>query len=171
MFHNSGNEGLRRRFNLSEAFEFKDYTDSELRDILKHMVIKDQLYIAPETLDLAIKEISKKRVLEGFGNAGEAEMILGHAKLKMAARRSKGLVSIEAINMLLDSDFCPAEASTADKAREAFADVENIEHISQLIDDLEALVMQAKSDDEDAASITSRMHLIFTVRVRVREMA
>jgi hypothetical protein len=38
MFRNAGNEGLARRFNLSEALKFDDFSDSELLTILKRMV-------------------------------------------------------------------------------------------------------------------------------------
>ena len=39
MFRNAQNDGLARRFNLSEALRFEDFSDVELLTILKRMVM------------------------------------------------------------------------------------------------------------------------------------
>ncbi len=39
LFRNCGNPGLARRFNLGEALDFQDFTDSELKTILRRMVM------------------------------------------------------------------------------------------------------------------------------------
>jgi hypothetical protein len=88
MFRNSGNEGLRRRLNLSEAFMFDDLSDADLRLVLKHQILSSGLAVEPTTLDAAVMVISKKRMQDGFGNAGEAEQILAQAKLKLSQRLS-----------------------------------------------------------------------------------
>jgi hypothetical protein len=95
MFRNSGNEGLRRRLNLSEAFMFDDLSDADLRLVLKQQILSSGLAAEPTTLDAAVMVISKKRMQDGFGNAGEAEQILAQAKLKLSQRlSSSNLASI-----------------------------------------------------------------------------
>jgi SpoVK/Ycf46/Vps4 family AAA+-type ATPase len=86
LFRDCGNPGLARRFNLDEAFQFTDYSDSELRCILKYMMVSEAFTCSPSTLDFAVKTISKKRALDGFGNAGECEQILNRAKVQYSSR-------------------------------------------------------------------------------------
>ena len=88
MFRNAGNEGLRRRLNLSEAFMFDDLSDADIRVVLKEQILSSGLAVEPATLDAAVMTISKKRMQDGFGNAGEAEQMLAQAKLKLSQRLS-----------------------------------------------------------------------------------
>ena len=146
LFRNANNEGLKRRFNISEAFFFDDFTDQEIKQVLKSQVINTGLICQPSTLDFAVQTISKKRMEDGFGNAGEAEQILTRAKLRLSARISKAAVGT-VINkkLLLDEDFAGEETSV-EKAREAFAGLENMDHIAAILDKFEAMVSIAKEE-------------------------
>ena len=67
MIRNCDNPGLVRRLNLSEAFYFEDFTDDEIKCVLKKQIVNTGLAIEPSCLDFAVKEISKKRCSDGFG--------------------------------------------------------------------------------------------------------
>ena len=121
MLRNVENPGITRRLNLSEAFYFEDFTDEEIKRVLKSQIIGSGLNVEPASLDFAVKEISKKRISDGFGNAGEAEQILTRAKLKLSSRLSKAPAgSIRNMKLLIQDDFAGEETSVL-KAREAFA--------------------------------------------------
>jgi len=121
MLRNCENPGISRRLNLAEAFIFEDFNDEEIKRVLKNQIVNAGLNVEPASLDFAVKEISKKRIMDGFGNAGEAEQILTRAKLKLSSRLSKAPAgSIRNMKLLIQEDFAGEETSVL-KAREAFA--------------------------------------------------
>lgn len=63
--------------------------------------------------------------------------------------------------LLIDSDFVKVETS-AKNARDAFSDLENMEHVMELLQDMEDTLSQAKSDGLSAAKILEDCHMIFT---------
>jgi hypothetical protein len=98
---------------------------------------------------------------EGFGSAGEAEQILTRAKLRLSARVST-MPAGTAVNMklLIDEDFAGEETS-AEKAREAFAGLENMEHIEYIVDKLEAMVATATEEGKKPHEEMANMHMLF----------
>jgi AAA+ superfamily predicted ATPase len=85
MFKNS-NPGFSRRFQLENAFEFKDYDDDSLVRILKKTVEKEDLHISVETAVFAVKQLEGARARPNFGNAGAVNNLLSDAKLRMQKR-------------------------------------------------------------------------------------
>ena len=79
MFRTS-NPGLERRFPLNEAFLFENFDDSQLREILDMKLKKQDLDATQQAKDVAIKVLSKARRRPNFGNAGEVENMISHAK-------------------------------------------------------------------------------------------
>jgi DNA polymerase III delta prime subunit len=63
--------------------------------------------------------------------------------------------------LLIDEDFIKVETS-AKNAREAFSDLENMEHVMELLQDMEDTLNQAKKDGLSAAKILEDCHMIFT---------
>ena len=96
MFRNC-NPGLSRRFQFDNPVVFEDYDDTALLKILRAKVKQCGLTIDLKTSIFAIEQISKKRSLPNFGNAGEVNNILNEAK-RYAARRSSPALRKE--------DFC-----------------------------------------------------------------
>ena len=102
----SVNPGLSRRFPLSEAFEFEDFTDDELTEILA-IKLKQQAYDATtQAKRVAMEVLKRARNRPNFGNAGEVDILLNSAKARHQQRRSAGAVKdakLEAIDM--DPEF------------------------------------------------------------------
>ena len=159
LFRNCENPGLKRRFNLEEGLVFEDFSDDELRKILKDLVVNASLSIDPSTLDYAVKLIAQKRRMDDFGNAGECSALLDRAKMKLSARKTA--VTVPLPNHLIVKDFTGEETS-AEKAKGAFADLEATDHIMDLINELEDTMLEAKAQGRDPASIVDDLHMIFT---------
>jgi len=157
---NANNQGLKRRLNVAEAFNFEDFSDEDIKKVLKSQVINAGFTCEPSTLDFAVEEISKKRMEEGFGNAGEAEQILTRAKLRRSQRISRNNPPVLDRNLLVREDFAGEETSLQ-KARDAFAGLDNIEHIEVIIDKLEALVQTAKEEGKKPHEVLADCHMLF----------
>ena len=85
------NPGLQRRFPLSAAFYFEDFTDDELMSILVNGAARDALKLPRETASVAVAMLAKERVKPNFGNAGAANELLNRAKQAMVARDPRAM--------------------------------------------------------------------------------
>lgn len=88
MFQNV-NPGLTRRFQLSDAFHFEDFNDSELQEILKLKLKSQQLGATDKAISVAIDVLSRLRNGLNFGNAGDVENIISKAKGNYQLRQSR----------------------------------------------------------------------------------
>lgn len=129
------NPGLKRRFDLENAFEFRDYDDNELVRILKAQVTAADLsFDSPNTAVDVISIVAKNRALPNFGNAGEIQNVLSKAKVKMMTRLSKDRNANR--NVLVLSDFEPSESKTT--IEELFASLVGCKGVKSKIEQLEA---------------------------------
>ena len=87
MFQNV-NPGLTRRFQLSDAFRFDDFSDSELQGILQFKLTSQDLGATPQAISTAIDVLSRLRNGLNFGNAGDVENLISKAKGNYQARQS-----------------------------------------------------------------------------------
>lgn len=121
------NPGLARRFPLSSAFEFQDFSDEELRKILEKKLHSQGLTASEEAKKVAMEVLSRSRNHQHFGNAGEIDILLDKAKAAQQIRldESKGN-SAPLITQLKEIDF-DADYDRRDRAesniREAFANL------------------------------------------------
>ena len=88
MFRNT-NPGLSRRFALDDAFHFEDFDDDQLREILELKLKNQGLDATKEAKDVAISMLGRSRHRPNFGNAGEVENLISHAKASHQTRESK----------------------------------------------------------------------------------
>lgn len=112
MFQNV-NPGLSRRFPISSAFEFEDFDDEALQQILT-MKLKQQGYHATDQAKrVAMDILSRARNRPNFGNAGEIDITLDAAKARHQSRFShKETTSASTLEALdFDENFDRAERS------------------------------------------------------------
>jgi hypothetical protein len=113
MLENS-DQRLAKRFPLSSAFQFDDFNDNELRDILEHRLKKQGLEATAEAKNVAIEVLVKARDRPNFGNAGEVENLISRAKEKEQMRRGSLEDSRECPDIVfLPQDFGSPAADTS----------------------------------------------------------
>jgi hypothetical protein len=101
------NPGLTRRFPLSSSFEFEDFSDAELRQILD-LKLKDIGFKATDQAkQVAMEGLARARNRPNFGNAGEVDIILDKAKAlhqkHLSTKRVPSPDTLEAIDF--DPEF------------------------------------------------------------------
>ncbi|KAF3920176.1 hypothetical protein AA313_de0204591 [Arthrobotrys entomopaga] len=93
---NNGNQALARRFPLATAFEFADYSNDELRQILSLKLDEQGFRASEKTMDVAMEVLERSRHRPGFGNAGEVDILLDEAKSRHHRRMLAGGDQLEA---------------------------------------------------------------------------
>ncbi|PWY66022.1 AAA family ATPase [Aspergillus heteromorphus CBS 117.55] len=110
MFQNV-NEGLSRRFPMSAAFHFEDYTDDDLQTILDLKLKEAGFDVTPEARSVVRQCLSRERNKPKFGNAGEVDILLDKAKLRhqqrLSSRQTRSIDILEPLDF--DPDFDRAE--------------------------------------------------------------
>ncbi|KAI3397370.1 hypothetical protein diail_10820 [Diaporthe ilicicola] len=150
----ASNPGLSRRFPMSSAFEFDDFTDEELREILD-VKLKDQGYTAPEDAkNVAMEVLSRSRNHRNFGNAGEIDILLSRAKELQQGRLASCTDEYDPFLLEskdFDTDFeRPTHAEV--RIRDLFKDfvgaddlVEKLVGYSRMVQNAKALEMDPRS--------------------------
>jgi hypothetical protein len=107
MFQNV-NPGLTRRFQLSDAFRFEDFSDSELQEILQLKLTNQDLGATQQAVSTAIDVLSRLRNGLNFGNGGDVENLISKAKANYQARQS----ALPATQRSIDFIFEPQDFDT-----------------------------------------------------------
>ena len=101
------NPGLSRRFLMTSAFHFEDYTDDDLQTIL-NLKLKQIGFDATTEAKTVVRECLRlARNKPHFGNAGEVDILLDAAKMEhqklLSSRQTKSIDTLEALDF--DSNF------------------------------------------------------------------
>ncbi|KAG6592606.1 Serine/threonine-protein kinase mph1 [Phytophthora cinnamomi] len=80
------NPGLIRRFPLQHAFQFEDYTEHELLDILEWNCAKRSVTCPYDVAEALLKQLALQKTQPNFGNAGAVEQLIKHALGKAVSR-------------------------------------------------------------------------------------
>jgi AAA lid domain/ATPase family associated with various cellular activities (AAA) len=107
MFQNV-NPGLTRRFQLSNAFRFEDFNDSELLEILQLKLTHQDLGATQQAVSTAVDVLSRLRNGLNFGNGGDVENLISKAKENYQARQS----ALPAAQRSIDFIFEPQDFDT-----------------------------------------------------------
>ncbi|KAJ3247215.1 hypothetical protein HDU77_008656 [Chytriomyces hyalinus] len=84
------NPGLARRFPREYAFDFQDYTDSELMQLFDYECGNKKVKVAFSAKKAAMEMLAKQRHLPNFGNAGAVNLLIRNAVSKASVRQSAG---------------------------------------------------------------------------------
>lgn len=149
MFQNV-NPGLSRRFPLASAFQFDDFNDGELSQILDLKLKEQSFEITDQARKVVLDMLNRARNRPNFGNAGEIDILLNVAKARHQARRTQGLAKyatkFEAKDF--DEDFDRANRSDTN-VKELFKGTVGQEAIMALLEGYQQTVRTMKSLDLD----------------------
>lgn len=148
MFQNV-NPGLSRRFPMSSSFEFEDFDDAAMAQILDLKLKTSGFKATAQTKGVAMDVLSQARNRPNFGNAGEVDILLNRAKENYQKRISatRGIKSVlEAVDF--DQNF---ERSTSrdTNVAELFKEDVGREQVIKLLEGYQTRVRELKSLDMD----------------------
>ncbi|KAI0152242.1 P-loop containing nucleoside triphosphate hydrolase protein [Hypoxylon sp. NC0597] len=148
------NPGLTRRFPMSSGFNFEDYDDGELRQILE-LKLKQQGFKAGEATKKVVLEVLRRaRNRPNFGNAGEVDIILDQAKERQQRRLSE-FPGTKNVDLLVPEDIDPEfdrSERAATNIRMLFKDVVGCEEIVEQLEGYQQVVQNMKAMDMDPCS-------------------
>jgi len=146
------NPGLARRFAIENAFEFEDFTEPQLMQILDHKLKDQDLSATDDAKNVARELLSRMKNRPNFGNAGEVENILGLAK----ARYQKRMMSIPPAQRAqvtfepqdLDPDYKRGENASANLAK-LFEDVVGCDDVIKKLGEYQKIAKAMKAQGLD----------------------
>ncbi|KAF7879835.1 uncharacterized protein EAF02_008005 [Botrytis sinoallii] len=107
MFQNV-NPGLTRRFPPADGFQFADFNDQELEEILQQKLSAYGLDATQKAVAVAIDLLARARNGLNFGNGGDVENLISKAKKNYLSRQSKLPFGQRSIDFLFEpEDFDP----------------------------------------------------------------
>ncbi|KAL8678753.1 MAG: hypothetical protein Q9186_004904 [Xanthomendoza sp. 1 TL-2023] len=107
MFRNV-NPGLSRRFRIEDAFQFDDFTELELCDILESKMKQQDVDATVDAKKVATEVLSRAKIRPHFGNAGEVENLLGSAKDRFQKRQNSKPLAERSFDFVFEQqDFDP----------------------------------------------------------------
>lgn len=152
MLQNS-NPGLVRRFPLTDAFRFQNFTPQELENILRTKLADDVLEATEEAIRVAMDVLEKASQRANFGNGGEVANLISKAKTNYQSRISSLPVSNRPQEwILLPQDFDPSfnrHKSAPSNLRKLFADVVGCESVIHKLETYQRVTLAMKSRDLD----------------------
>ncbi|RDB20814.1 NFX1-type zinc finger-containing protein 1 [Hypsizygus marmoreus] len=145
MFQNV-NPGLSRRFAIDNAFNFEDFSNSDLLKILNFKLKSQDLSASDAAKDVAIQVLDRARNRPNFGNAGEVENLLGQAKTRYQTRQKKELE--KSFDIVFEpQDFDPdfdRDAHASTNLTKLFEDVVGCEEVVKKLGDYQQLARALK---------------------------
>ena len=114
MFHHV-NPGLSRRFPIGQAFVFSDFTKEQMEKILSLKLKTQGFDITDIGRQVVMEMIERARALPNFGNAGEIDILLDTAKMRLQKRIASSPPANYASAAVLDAPDFDEEFDRADK--------------------------------------------------------
>uniref|UniRef100_A0A0W0EUT7 AAA+ ATPase domain-containing protein n=1 Tax=Moniliophthora roreri TaxID=221103 RepID=A0A0W0EUT7_MONRR len=142
------NPGLSRRFDIENAFQFDDFSDPELRDVLELKMKQGDLEATDAAKGVAIDVLSRARNRPNFGNGGEVENVLSRAKVRFQKRQAQLPISQRALDIILepqdfDEDY-NRQSNAATNLEKLFEDVVGCEDIVKKLGNWQKVATQMR---------------------------
>ena len=149
----TANTGFARRFPIEDAFQFEDFDDTELRQILDHKLKKQDIEASPAAKDTAIKVLARLRDRPNFGNAGAVENLLSKAKQSWQKRASGSTQTVFQTDIVLsprdfDEKFDRFETSAA-SVKQLFSDIVGCTELVEKVERYQRMAAGMRSRNQD----------------------
>jgi hypothetical protein len=143
------NTGLSRRFPTRSGFQFDDYDSSELQQILDRKLVEQGFRAGEKVKGVVIDMLERARHKPNFGNAGEIENLLAHAKNQQQQRLSENPAArAKGSDMLIAEDFDP-DFDRGDRAAQhieaLFKEVIGYEDIVEQLEGYQQIALSMKA--------------------------
>lgn len=138
------NPGLQRRFQLENAFEFEDFSDAQLLEILHLRLSEKGLEADAEACTAAIEVLATQRATQPpFGNGGAVANLVSQAIMRKAKRGAGGSISLVA------TDFKPAEEGPVLSVDALFSGLIGCDEVATVLTEYRATFERAQSTGQD----------------------
>jgi hypothetical protein len=144
----NANPGLARRFPLDSAFQFDDFSDSELREILDLKLNKQAIEATNEAKDVAIALLSRARDRPNFGNAGAVENLLSSAKESW--QKNADISGADVVLGPRDFDECFDRTETSPTSvKKLFSDIVGCDELVNKLQSYQRVAANLKARNKD----------------------
>ena len=145
------NPALARRFPVTSAFVFEDYSTDEMSQILDRKLQEQGFKAGNATRKVMLEILNRGRCRPGFGNAGEIDILLDRAKLQQHERLAKfpdaaGADILEPSD--IDKDFDRADRET-ESIRSLFREFFDFDTVIKQLETYRHLVRNLRALDKD----------------------
>lgn len=137
---------MSRRFKIEDAFNFEDFNDAELLEILNLKLKNQDLGATEPAKKVAIEMLSRSRNRPNFGNAGDVENLISEAKARSVRREQLAHIIFEPQDF--DPDYKRSE-NAATNLEKLFEDVVGCGDIVERLGGYQQIAAICKARDMD----------------------
>ncbi|KAE9394090.1 P-loop containing nucleoside triphosphate hydrolase protein [Gymnopus androsaceus JB14] len=152
MFQNV-NPGLSRRFAIEDAFQFDDFTESELMEVLGLKLRESDIDASDEAKAVAREYLGRARNRPNFGNGGDVQNLLDKAKIRYQSRQASLPLPQRSADIILQPiDFDPdhdRQNHASTNLTKLFEDIVGCDDIVQRLGGYQQLAINLKSAGKD----------------------
>lgn len=150
MLHNA-NPGLERRFPITEAFHFEDFTIVELMQVLDLKLKQQGFSASKDALGCVTEMLKRAQNKPQFGNAGEVDILLNKAKQSHQQRCLKE--GLKYNNQLEAKDFDADFGEPGVSIEEMFKDSVGQEELVRRLENMKMAVLNMRARELDPRSV------------------
>lgn len=147
------NPGLSRRFAIEDAFQFDDFTESELMEVLGLKLRESDIDASDEAKAVAREYLGRARNRPNFGNGGDVQNLLDKAKIRYQSRQASLPLPQRSADIILQPiDFDPdhdRQNHASTNLTKLFEDIVGCDDIVQRLGGYQQLAINLKSAGKD----------------------
>ncbi|KAJ4487682.1 P-loop containing nucleoside triphosphate hydrolase protein [Lentinula aciculospora] len=153
MFQNV-NPGLSRRFAIDDPFQFDDFTEDELMEVLDLKLRESDLEASDDAKVVARECLGRARHRPNFGNGGDVQNLIDKAKMRHQSRQASLPLHLRSADVVLQpSDFDlehDRQSHASTNLTKLFEDLVGCDDIVQKLGRYQQIAINSKRIGKDA---------------------